>query len=74
MNCRHLGQDWQLTNQHKQALEQYYDANKLLVDCLNSYCDGSPAREEILRRCYTLKSKVCTYEALSIETTPNLTA
>lgn len=49
MDCRHLSQDWQFTNQHKQALEQYYDANKLLVDCLNSYCDVSPAaREEIL--------------------------
>jgi len=35
---RHLGQDWQLSQQQKQALKQYYYANQLLVDCLNSNC------------------------------------
>jgi len=33
---RHLGHDWQLSQQQKQALKQYYYANQLLVDCLNN--------------------------------------
>lgn len=35
---RKIGQDWQFTNQHLGLLQQYYDVNKLLVDCLNSDC------------------------------------
>ena len=35
---RNIGHDWQFTNEQKQLLQQYYDANKLLVDCLNSDC------------------------------------
>lgn len=35
---RNIGHNWQLSLQQKQALQQYYDANKLLVDCLNSPC------------------------------------
>jgi hypothetical protein len=35
---RNIGHDWQLSNEHKKLLQQYYDANKLLVDCLNSGC------------------------------------
>ena len=35
---RHLGHNWQLSQQQKQALKQYYYANQLLVDCLNSNC------------------------------------
>ena len=35
---RNIGHDWQFTEGQKQLLQQYYDANKLLVDCLNSDC------------------------------------
>ena len=35
---RNMGHDWQFNNSQKQLLQQYYDANKLLVDCLNSDC------------------------------------
>ncbi|MHC5897396.1 NACHT C-terminal helical domain 2-containing protein [Nostoc sp.] len=35
---RNLGQDWQLSNEQKQLLKQYYDANKLITDCLNKNC------------------------------------
>jgi predicted NACHT family NTPase len=38
---RNIGHDWQLSDAQKQLLQQYYDANKLLVDCLNSDCDVS---------------------------------
>lgn len=35
---RNIGHDWQFDNKQKRLLSQYYDANKLLVDCLNSDC------------------------------------
>jgi hypothetical protein len=34
----HIDRDWQFSTQQKELLNQYYDANKLLVDCLNSSC------------------------------------
>lgn len=33
---RNIGYNGQLSTQQKQALQQYYDANKLLWDCMNS--------------------------------------
>ncbi|MDZ8236671.1 MAG: NACHT domain-containing NTPase [Nostoc sp. ChiQUE01a] len=45
---RNIGHDWQFSNDQKQQLQQYYDANKLLVDCLNSECYVSRSvRQEI---------------------------
>ena len=35
---RNLGHAWQFSNQQRDALKNYYDANQLLVDCLNSNC------------------------------------
>lgn len=35
---RNIGHDWQFSNDQWQLLRQYYNANKLLVDCLNSEC------------------------------------
>ncbi|WP_322745037.1 NACHT domain-containing protein [Leptolyngbya ectocarpi] len=35
---RNIGHDWQFSDEQKEKLKQYYDANKLLVDCLNSDC------------------------------------
>jgi predicted NACHT family NTPase len=35
---RNIGHDWQFSDQQKQLLQQYYDANQLLADCLNSEC------------------------------------
>jgi predicted NACHT family NTPase len=45
---RNIGHDWQFNDTQKQLLQQYYDANKLLVDCLNSDCYVSrEVRQEI---------------------------
>jgi predicted NACHT family NTPase len=45
---RNIGHDWQFSDKQKELLEQYYDANKLLVDCLNSDCYVSrDVRQEI---------------------------
>jgi predicted NACHT family NTPase len=46
---RNIGYNWQFSAQQKEVLKQYYDANQLLVDCLNSHCYVTRAvREEIL--------------------------
>lgn len=48
INHRNIGHDWQFSNKQIQVLKQYYNANKLLVDCLNSSCNVTPAvRNEI---------------------------
>jgi predicted NACHT family NTPase len=45
---RNIGHDWQFSDTQKELLRQYYDANKLLVDCLNSDCYVSrEVRQEI---------------------------
>lgn len=45
---RNIGYDWQFNTQQRQALQQYYDANKLLWDCINSPCYMTHAvRQEI---------------------------
>ena len=35
---RNIGHDWQFSESQKELLQKYYDANKLLVDCLKSEC------------------------------------
>ncbi|WP_035140316.1 NACHT domain-containing protein [Fischerella sp. PCC 9605] len=35
---RNIGHDWQFSDEQKELLKQYYDANKLLVESLNSDC------------------------------------
>ncbi len=48
INYRNIGHDWQFNEQQKELLKEYYDANKLLVDCLNSDCYVSrEVRQEI---------------------------
>lgn len=47
---QHLGNKyWQFSSTEKELLKQYYDANQLLVECLNSDCPVShEVRSEIL--------------------------
>jgi predicted NACHT family NTPase len=43
-----FGNDWKFTETQKKLLQQYYDANQLLVECLDSDCYVSrEVREEI---------------------------
>ncbi|NER45405.1 MAG: signal transduction protein [Symploca sp. SIO1A3] len=45
---RNIGHNWQFNEQQQELLNQYYNANKLLVDCLNSDCYVSQeVRQEI---------------------------
>nr|WP_322719675.1 NACHT domain-containing NTPase [Nostoc sp. ChiQUE02]MDZ8232713.1 NACHT domain-containing NTPase [Nostoc sp. ChiQUE02] len=45
---RNIGHDWQFSDIQKELLQQYHNANKLLIDCLNSECYVSRSvREEI---------------------------
>ena len=45
---RNIGHDWKLTAQQKEILQKYYDANRLLTECLKSEVYINPeARDEI---------------------------
>ncbi|MBD1908809.1 NACHT domain-containing NTPase [Trichocoleus sp. FACHB-6] len=45
---RDIGHHWQFSNQQKEMLKKYYEANQLLVHCLNSDCYVTQkARQEI---------------------------
>ena len=44
---RNAGHDWQFSESQKELLQNYYDANKLLVDCLKSECY---ANRQVLQR------------------------
>ncbi|HYX13583.1 MAG TPA: NACHT domain-containing NTPase [Nostoc sp.] len=46
VRCRNIGHQWQFSEQHKEVLKQYYTANQLLVDCLNSNCKITPTVTE----------------------------
>lgn len=47
---RHIGTDgWKFSSDEKQLLKQYYEANVLLVECLNTDCFIDPkTRQEVL--------------------------
>jgi predicted NACHT family NTPase len=43
-----IGHNWKFSKHQKELLKQYYDANKVLVDCLKSGCKlSSKVRQEI---------------------------
>ncbi|XHX76495.1 MAG: NACHT domain-containing protein [Stenomitos frigidus ULC029] len=45
---RHTQQAWRFSPEQQECLQQYYDANQLLLDCLNSNCAVTAAvRQEI---------------------------
>jgi len=45
---RNINHDWEFSPDQQQVLQSYYDANQLLVDCLNSNCEVTAAiRAEI---------------------------
>jgi predicted NACHT family NTPase len=45
---RNIGHNWQFSYRQAQLLQQYYNSNKLLVNCLNSDCNISEKiRQEI---------------------------
>lgn len=47
-NHRNIEHHWHFSPQQQQVLQQYYDANQLLIDCLNSNCEITEVvRQEI---------------------------
>jgi predicted NACHT family NTPase len=45
---RNINHPWQFTPEQEQVLQRYYDANHLLIDCLNSNCEVTKAvRQQI---------------------------
>ena len=48
INYRNINHQWQFSPEQQQVLQRYYDANQLLLDCLHSNCEVTPAiRQEI---------------------------
>ncbi|WP_242040158.1 NACHT domain-containing protein [Anabaena subtropica] len=48
IDSRHIGIDWQFNQQELEDLQQYWDMNKLLLDCLNCTRDISPSLRSYL--------------------------
>jgi predicted NACHT family NTPase len=47
-NYRNIHHPWKFTPEQQQALQRYYEANQLLLDCLHSSCEVAPAiRQQI---------------------------
>jgi predicted NACHT family NTPase len=47
-NYRNIHHNWQFSLEQQKVLESYYDANQLLIDCLNSNCEVTVTiRQEI---------------------------
>ncbi|MCL1490209.1 MAG: hypothetical protein M1G31_05535 [Pseudanabaena sp. Salubria-1] len=44
---RNIGHDWQFTKEQAKLLKQYYEANILLVECMNRSYVSKQVREEI---------------------------
>jgi hypothetical protein len=44
---RNIGHDWQFTKEQMELLNQYYEANLLLVECMNRSYVSKQVREEI---------------------------
>ncbi|MBW4520107.1 MAG: NACHT domain-containing NTPase [Scytolyngbya sp. HA4215-MV1] len=45
---RNINHSWQFSAEQQQVLQRYYDANQLLIDCLNSNCEVTAViRQEI---------------------------
>ncbi|WP_414519902.1 NACHT C-terminal helical domain 2-containing protein [Nostoc sp. PCC 9305] len=48
INYRNINHQWDFSIEQQQVLQHYYDANQLLLDCLHSNCEVTPAiRQEI---------------------------
>ena len=47
INRRNIGHDWQFTKEQVELLNQYYEANLLLVECMNRSYVSKQVREEI---------------------------
>ncbi|MEM6436216.1 MAG: hypothetical protein AAF773_20555 [Cyanobacteria bacterium P01_D01_bin.115] len=69
---RNIGHNWQFTEAQTAMLQQYYDANQLLVDCLNSDCYVTKATRQhiedtLLLPVSELKKKNAEYSPPSTE-------
>ncbi|MEH2416068.1 NACHT C-terminal helical domain 2-containing protein [Nostoc sp.] len=47
---RNIGYNLQFNEQQKELLQQYYDVNRLLVDCLNSAAYVTPIVRQIEKK------------------------
>jgi hypothetical protein len=66
---RNIGHDWQFSKEQKELLKQYHEANLLLVDCLKSSCNITPATRSHIEE--TLLLPIVEIEKRVTEMLPN---
>ncbi|MHC5761373.1 NACHT domain-containing protein [Nostoc sp.] len=60
---RNIEHHWHFSPQQQQVLQQYYDANQLLIDCLNSNCEITDiVRQEIEANLLLPRKELCERE------------
>ncbi|MBH8552997.1 NACHT domain-containing NTPase [Nostocaceae cyanobacterium CENA357] len=50
IDTRQIGHNWQFNQHELEQLQQYWDANKLLVDCLNRASDVTPQMRNFIEK------------------------
>ncbi len=50
IDTRQIGHNWQFNQDELEQLQQYWDANKLLVDCLNRASDVTPQMQNFIEK------------------------
>lgn len=54
---RDISNQWEFDLAQQQVLQRYYDANQLLLDCLNSNCEITPSIREEIEATFLLPQK-----------------
>ncbi|WP_235526584.1 NACHT C-terminal helical domain 2-containing protein [Nostoc piscinale] len=57
ISTRQIGHDWQYNPQNLEEIQQYWDANKLLLDCLKIATDVSPGLRNYIETSLFLPGK-----------------
>ncbi|MBE9114734.1 NACHT domain-containing NTPase [Lusitaniella coriacea LEGE 07157] len=63
---RNIGHDWQLSDEQRKLREQYWEANKFLMQCLNSECYVSREVRQEIEKTLFLPTRTVSYNAASV--------
>lgn len=57
VHYRNIHHAWQFSPEQQQVLQRYYDANQLLIDCLNSNCEVTASIRQNIENTLLLPQK-----------------